>query len=190
MPPILRMRTRAPLSWDEASKPKSVREEMTWVIPVRFQLGCSDDARTGCHRRRGSCGFSGRGVAAPAWLCRAHLPAQRRGASAVSAAAAVQGLSEGRGTAGQPDVPAGQILSRPEHRADRRSRRLDRSRRAQADARLRRLARLRAPGAGDRRAQSPARYSQRQSRRRALFADARRKRGAAEADRLRASASS
>ena len=56
---------------------------------------------------------------------------------------------------------------------------VDRPRRAQGLARLRRFARLRPPGAGDRRAQSPARYSQRQSRRRALFADARRKRGAA-----------
>ena len=41
---------------------------------------------------------------------------------------------------------------------------VDRPRRAQGDARLRRLARLRPPGAGDRRAQSPARHSQRQSR--------------------------
>ena len=41
---------------------------------------------------------------------------------------------------------------------------VDRPRRAQGSARLRRLARLRPSGAGDRRAQSPARPSQRQSR--------------------------
>ena len=67
------------------------------------------------------------------------------------------------------------FYSRPEHRSDLRSCGVDRPRRAQGVARLRRFARLRPSGAGDRRAQSPARHSQRQSRQRALLADARRK---------------
>ena len=63
-----------------------------------------------------------------------------------------------------------------------RSRRRDRSRRAQGVARLGRVARLWPSGAGDRRAQPAARYSQRQSGRRALLAHPRRQRGVAAAD--------
>ena len=103
-----------------------------------------------------------------------HLPYQRPPLS--------KAYLKGTGGPDTPDVPAGQILSRPEYRPDRRSRRLDRPRRAQSVARIRRFARLRPSGAGDRRAQPPARYSQRQSRRCAVLADARRQRGAAEPD--------
>ena len=50
----------------------------------------------------------------------AHLPYQRPPLS--------KAYLKGDGAPGQPDVPAGQILPRPEHRVDRRSRRRDRSR--------------------------------------------------------------
>ena len=166
------------------------REETTWVIPVPSKLGCPDDDRTGCHRWRGPCGLSGRDLAAPARLFRTHravndeghLPYQRPPLSKAYL----------KGTGG-PDS----LMFRPEKFyhdqkidliADRA--RVDRPRRAQSGARLRRLARLRPPGAGDRRAQSPARHSQRQSRQRALFADARRKRGACGTRSRRVNASS
>src|SRR3989442_44263 len=100
-------------------------EETTWVIPVRLQLGCPDDARTGYYRRRRACRLSARRLIAPAWFCRAHCAGQRRGPFAVPAATLVEGLSEGHRWARKPDVPAGQILLRPEYRLDFRSRRVD-----------------------------------------------------------------
>src|SRR4030081_2233034 len=118
------------------------RQETTWVIPVRLQLSCPDDAGTSSHRRRRSRGLSARGIVAAAWFWRAHRPDQRRGAPAVPTPAFVKGLSERCGRFGCPDVPAGQILSRAEHRLDCRSCRFDRSRGTPAIARIRLVARL------------------------------------------------
>ncbi len=105
-----------------------------------------------------------------------HLPYQRPPLS--------KAYLKGTGGSGQPDVPAAEILYRPDHRADGGTCHRDRSRGAQADARIRRRARLRPSRAGDRRAQSPARHSQRQPARGALFTHPRRQRGSAQTSRI------
>src|SRR4029453_18535719 len=52
-------------------------EETTWVIPVRSNVGCSHDGRTGCHHWRGPCRLSACDVAAPARLFRTHQAVER-----------------------------------------------------------------------------------------------------------------
>src|SRR4051794_15864648 len=97
--------TSAGSSW--ASKPKSAREETTWVTLVSCGNGLSNDGRSGGHYRCRPWRLPGGGIAASGGIFRCYLPDQRRGASALSAAAFVQGLHQGDRRAGEPDVPAG-----------------------------------------------------------------------------------
>src|SRR3954454_5990187 len=105
--------TSAASSW--ASKPKSAREETTWVTLVSCGNGLSDDGWSGGHCRCRPWRLPGRGIPAPGGLFGCYLPDQRRGASALSAPAFVQALDQGFRLREEPDVGPGEILPGPNH---------------------------------------------------------------------------